>query len=236
MRRVDDPEAVRTEYADERGLAARSAIYAHGEGPDPRDVALAAVAEASPERVLEVGCGRGELAARMRDELSVEVFALDQSPRMVQLTRARGIKAVEGDVQDLPLPSASVDCVVAAWMLYHVPDLPRALREIVRVLRPGGRLVAVTNGREHLAELWARADAAGPQVPFAAEDAVRQLAPHFARVERRDVVGWVLLPDWEAVRRYVRATFRSHLAAGLPPVAGPLRARRVSAVLVAERA
>ena len=89
--------------------------------------------------MLEVGCGEGELSERLQRSLGVEVIALDQSGRMVELTRKRGVNAVVGDVQQLPFEQGSFDVVVAAWMLCHMPDLDRGLAEIARVLRPGGR-------------------------------------------------------------------------------------------------
>jgi ubiquinone/menaquinone biosynthesis C-methylase UbiE len=57
------------------------------------------------------------------------------------------------DVQALDLPDAAFDAVVANWMLYHVPDRPRALAEIRRVLRPGGTLFSATNGDAHVREI-----------------------------------------------------------------------------------
>ena len=73
---------------------------------------------------------------------------------MVELTRARGVHAVVGDAQALPFSDAQFDAVLAASMLYHLPDLDAGLAELRRVLRPGGRLVAVTNAPDHLAEIW----------------------------------------------------------------------------------
>src|SRR5439155_23857328 len=67
---------------------------------------------------------------------------------------ARGVEALVGDVQDLPFADGSFDCALAAWMLYHVPELDRGLAELARVLRRGGRLVAVTNSEWSLRELW----------------------------------------------------------------------------------
>jgi ubiquinone/menaquinone biosynthesis C-methylase UbiE len=87
--------------------------------------------------VLEVGCGPGALARRLADEHAIAVTAIDISERMVQLARPRGIDAAVCDVQSLPFPDESFDCAIAAWMLYHVPDLDQGLREISRLLRPG---------------------------------------------------------------------------------------------------
>jgi ubiquinone/menaquinone biosynthesis C-methylase UbiE len=135
--RADDPAYVSEQYATEDGLAARSSIY--GGGPfDARDRVVDEIARLERPRVLEVGCGWGELAVRLTREAGATVVALDQSPRMVELARERGVDAVVGDVQSLEHADGSFDAVVVAWMLYHVPDLARALGEIVRVLRPGG--------------------------------------------------------------------------------------------------
>src|SRR6266581_1282352 len=91
---------------------------------------------------------------RLRNELGVTVIGVDQSERMVELQRSKGIDARVGDVQKLPFADGEFDVALAAWMLYHVPDLDRGLAELARVLRPGGRLVAVTNAEDHLRELW----------------------------------------------------------------------------------
>jgi len=120
--RLDDPGVVRAEYADERRLAARKAAHGLGEGPDAREACFDAIAEAAPDRYLEVGCGEGELVERVQRELGSEVVAIDQSERMVELTRARGVDATVGDVQALPFENETFDCAAAAWMLYHVPD------------------------------------------------------------------------------------------------------------------
>ena len=235
---LNDPDLVRREYADESRFAARAAAWASASGPDPRELAFAAVAEVEPRRVLEVGCGRGELAERIARELDAEIVAVDQSERMVELTRERGVDARLGDVQELPFEAESFDCVVAAWMLYHVPDLDRGLAEVARVLRPGGRLVAVTNTGFNLPELWSLfGDRAVRLHGFNAENGEEILRRHFARVERRDAVGTVVFEDREAARRYVAASVtRRHLAPDLPDWQGPLTCSRHSVVFVAEAA
>lgn len=236
MRRLDDPDLVRREYADESRFATRAAAWETATGPDPRRLAFEAVAEVAPRRVLEVGPGRGELAERLARELGAEVVAVDQSERMVDLTRARGVDARRGDVQDLPFPDDSFDCALAAWMLYHVPDLDRGLAELARVLRPSGRLVAVTNSGDNLRELWSLlGEEARRPHPFSAENGEAALQRRFGRVERREALGTVTFPDYEAARGYVAASAtRSHLTDRLPRFDGPLEARRLTVVFVAD--
>ena len=134
--KLNDPDLVRREYDDESGLAARMAVQQSATGPDPYSVVFDAVSERKPSHVLEVGCGRGELAERMSRELKASVVAVDQSERMVELTAARGVKAIVADAQDLPFDDGIFDCAIAAWMLYHVQDLEQTLRELRRVLVP----------------------------------------------------------------------------------------------------
>src|SRR5205823_9076585 len=116
--------------------------------------------------------------------------------RMVQLTSQRGVEAIVGDVQDLPFRDGIFDCALAAWMLYHVPDLNRALRELRRVLQPEGRLVAVTNSERTMPELWSLLDS-WPESTFSAENGEWALLRHFTIVRRHDVRGTITFPDRE---------------------------------------
>jgi len=228
--RPQDESLVASQYATEDALEARRSVYGDVEGPDAKEVAFAAIAEAAPKRVLEVGGGPGELSERIARELGAEVVMVDSSSRMVELARARGVDARVGDVQALPLGDGEFDCAVAAWMLYHVPDLDRGLSELRRVLQPEGRLVAVTNGREHMQELRRLAGDWAWERRFRREEAVALLEPHFARVERRDVDAWVSV-DPDGVQRWVES-----LGGGPRPklVDEPVRAHIACAILVAE--
>lgn len=233
---ADEASFVREQYATPDNLRARKAAYVNAEGDDPRDFVLQAVTAARPRRVLEVGGGEGELAERIVQALGVELVGVDQSGAMVAEQRARGIDARVGDVQELPFGNDEFDVAVAAWMLYHVPDLDRGLAELARVLEPGGVLVAVTNSVEHLHELWELAQRATRigQFTFRSDNGEEVLRRHFAAVERRDATGSVVMDDatirafagsWDALAPLVR----------MPPLEEPLRVRRHSTVFVARK-
>jgi SAM-dependent methyltransferase len=98
--------------------------------------------------VLEIGCGGGAMAAAMlaRDR-QIRLTAVDLDPEMVA-TAARRLAAAPGqshaevaDAAALPFPDGSFDAVVSCLMLHHVGDWERAIAEVGRVLRPGGRFL-----------------------------------------------------------------------------------------------
>jgi SAM-dependent methyltransferase len=233
-RRLDDPQVVREQYATENNLRARQALWRDIEGQDAKAELWATLVGVSPRRVLEVGGGDGWLSARLRDELGCEVTMVDQSERMVELAAERGLDARRGDVQSLPFPDGSFDTAVAAWMLYHVPDIDRGLAELARVLAPEGRLVALTNSTRHCQELFDLI--AYPQERrewvFNAENGEDALRRHFGAVERRDLVAVATVHDRETLVGYQQS-----MSADTQPVPDgvplPLRVHARSAVFVA---
>jgi ubiquinone/menaquinone biosynthesis C-methylase UbiE len=93
--------------------------------------------------VLDVGCGQGIDLAEFGLQ-GAQVTGLDLTPRHVELARGHlasleiGGEVVLGDAESLPFPDASFDRVTSNGVLHHTPDIRAALREIHRVLRPGG--------------------------------------------------------------------------------------------------
>lgn len=144
--------------------------------------------------VLELGCGPGRFwfVNRQRIPAGWRITLSDFSPGMLQEARQHlgesrfAYRVI--DAQAIPYANASFDAVIANHMLYHIPDLPRALAEIQRVLKPCGRLYATTIGREHLFELNELIRRAWPDISwqgfgehasFALENGREVLAPFF---------------------------------------------------------
>ncbi len=112
------------------------------------------------DRVLDIGCGPANLWVSQRHRLpaGVVVVCCDLSQGMVETARESLQKDDRfyflcADAQEIPFPVGTFNIVTANHMLYHVPDIHRAAGEIRRVLQPGGRLAAATNGMGHMQEL-----------------------------------------------------------------------------------
>jgi len=170
-------------------------------------------------RVLEVGCGPGgywtEIAEMVPRSWSITLS--DFSPGMVAQARQRvaaldrPFAVVQADVQELPFPDGSFDAVIANYMLFHVPNRPRALEEIHRVLSTHGRLFAMTNGRRHMQELNELVNRATPgtvrseESGFSLENGAAQLAPWFDHVQVERYPDTLRVTEVDPLIAYVRS-------------------------------
>jgi len=133
-------------------IAEGYAMYVAPQEVDLANDALRLVGLEPGDRFLDVAAGPGGLslpAAR----LGAEVLATDWSPAMIERFEARareeGLSKVEGRVMDchaLDLPDFSFDVTGSQFGVMLVPDQPRALREMVRVTKPGGRVLVIGYG------------------------------------------------------------------------------------------
>ena len=109
------------------------------------------VVPAADGRVLEIGVGSG-LNLPLYGANVRQVIGLDPSAKLLRMARrvgsrvARPVEFVEGSAEQIPLETASVDTVVMTWTLCSIPDPVGALRDMRRVLKPGGRLLFVEHG------------------------------------------------------------------------------------------
>lgn len=107
----------------------------------------------NPTAVLDLCCGTGDIALRFRGR----VVGADFTAEMLQVARARSARIpwIQADALRLPFADASFDAVTVGYGLRNLADLPAGLREMYRVLRPGGRLVALDFGKP-ANRLWRR--------------------------------------------------------------------------------
>jgi demethylmenaquinone methyltransferase/2-methoxy-6-polyprenyl-1,4-benzoquinol methylase len=163
-------------------------------------------------RVLDVATGTGAVAVELRAR-GCEVVGVDQSPEMLAVARARGLDVVEGRAESLPFGDASFDALTFTYLLRYVADPVATLRELRRIVRPGGTIAslefAVPRG------LW------------------RPLWELYVRVGL-PAAGALISPGWREVGRFLGPSIRSFHArydlAGLWREAGiaDVRTRRLS--------
>jgi ubiquinone/menaquinone biosynthesis C-methylase UbiE len=116
---------------------------------------IKAVAGDRPVKVLDVGCGTGLFAERVRQALpNVRVWGVDLVAEMLQKgagrwrRNAEGVQPVQGDSERLPFGDGTFDFVTCANSFHHYPHQDRAVVEMHRVLRPGGRLLIIDGYRD----------------------------------------------------------------------------------------
>ncbi|HVM56626.1 MAG TPA: class I SAM-dependent methyltransferase [Gaiellaceae bacterium] len=118
----------------------------HGEQVAARAERLVGEADPQPgERLLDVGCGTGAATLRLADSFGLDVVGVDVDPEQIEAARAaaRGLPSarfIEGDAARLPFADGEFDLVFSSKTTHHVHDWQRALEEMIRVLKPGGRL------------------------------------------------------------------------------------------------
>ncbi len=117
------------------------------------------------------------------------------------------------DAQFIPATDNYFDIVTANHMLYHVPDIHRSLREIKRVLKPSGKLLAATNGEQHMRELGELIRSYYPQYQgqsdqvrrFSLENAAEYLQPYFNKIVVRRYEENLLITELEPLLAYIRS-------------------------------
>jgi demethylmenaquinone methyltransferase/2-methoxy-6-polyprenyl-1,4-benzoquinol methylase len=142
------------------------AVLSFGQDPRWRAALVGAVPAGPHDRVLDVATGTGMVAAALVRRSGCHVTALDQSPQMLDGLRARlaadprlagRIEPLLGEAEALPFADASFDALTFTYLLRYVEDPAATMRELARVVKPGGRVGMVEFGappRRVLRALW----------------------------------------------------------------------------------
>lgn len=140
----------------------------------------------SGKRVLDVGCGKGRFARVIKEQHpESRIVALDLAESMLRFV-PEGISPVSASMTDLPLRDASFDAAYATESLEHAVDIERAIAEICRVVKPGGRIVIIDKNAEH----WGRLQTPGWEKWFRREDLERLLKRHCSEVSSQYISYW----------------------------------------------
>jgi ubiquinone/menaquinone biosynthesis C-methylase UbiE len=150
MRRIDYDTEQYQDYARGRALS-----------EPQRQAWISAFAAVLPERRplagLDVGSGTGRFTPALARAFG-PVTGVEPSVRMREIAQAQsphpGVRYLAGAAEDIPVPSGGADYVLMFLSWHHVQDKPRAVGELARVLRPGGRLLLRANFRDHHPRPW----------------------------------------------------------------------------------
>ena len=219
-----EPDHVRSQYRSQNNLAVRirtHELYSETD-VDFASWILDALSWHGDERVLDVGCGAGFYIDAVKQR-ATRYIAGDLSLGMLRELKDHSVPRINLDAQRLPFRRQAADVILANHMLYHVPDIDRALVEFRRVLGARGRLVAATNSARNMAELAAlqrevmvqlgapSAQRFRTNLTFTLENGAQFLSKHFAHVERRDLHDALVFPEAQPVIDYLASSFERYV-------------------------
>jgi demethylmenaquinone methyltransferase/2-methoxy-6-polyprenyl-1,4-benzoquinol methylase len=138
------------------------AVMSFGQDPRWRRALVTAIDPRPGQRILDVATGTGMVALALVSQADCEVTGLDQSPDMLNVARERlngnpAITLVQGQAEQLPFPDATFDALSFTYLLRYVDDPAATMRELARVVKPGGRIGMLEFGvpaRPRLRVLW----------------------------------------------------------------------------------
>lgn len=138
------------------------------------------------KRVLDVGCGKGRFARVFREqEPGAEIWGLDISEEMLRFV-PEGIHTRAGSMTELPFADGFFDGAYATESLEHAVEIEKAVSEICRVVKPGGRIAIIDKN----AEQWGRLKTPEWEKWFARKELEQMLARHCGKVSSRFISYW----------------------------------------------
>jgi ubiquinone/menaquinone biosynthesis C-methylase UbiE len=224
-RRTDSEMLKTQQYNNSKNLSARIRIHElySTNKQDLWEWYFEQILQESPTeaKVLEVGTGRGDMWKRNASRIpqAWDITLTDFSAGMIADNQAhlgdlaKRMKYQEANVQELPFADGQFDIVFANYMLYHSPNIPQAIKELRRVLKPNGVLFAATNGNQHLAEFYELiAEYSGINdwkdfftVTFNLQNGANYLGAEFSTVQMCEFDSNLWVTDAQAIVDYVNS-------------------------------
>lgn len=218
--KIDNTDLVKEQYKNSRNLDARINLHSFNINKIDWNVwCFEKMNIPDGSKVLELGCGNGLLWTKNKEAIkqNLDITLSDLSEGMLQGAKENinnpNIKYQIIDVQDIPYEDECFDVVIARHMLYHVPDIDKALSEIKRVLKPNGKFYVSTNGSENMKELKDLVDGYNkdtkynPQKVFAdkfgIENGTEILKRYFNNVRLEKFDGQIVIDKAEPIVGYV---------------------------------
>ncbi len=138
------------------------------------------------KRVLDVGCGKGRFArVFQQQEPAAELWGMDISPEMLRFV-PEGIRTRAGSMTEMPFEDAFFDAAYATESLEHAVEIGRAVSEICRVVKPGGRIAVIDKNVEH----WGRLETPDWERWFTRKELESLLGRHCRSVSSRYISYW----------------------------------------------
>ena len=223
MSSMDKTENVKEQYKDDNNLSVRIKLHAkHSTNKQGFIPWLFEKYEfSSGYHILELGCGNGGQWQDRIQQLPADCMLVlsDFSEGMVKTvwekySNFKNLLAQKIDIQSIPFPDNCFDAVIANHMLYHVPDLPKALSEVKRILKSGGKFYAATNGNggmrpylhDAFKQVYPEINTFTKSYSFNLQNGEEMLSQYFGDVQRYDYEDSLSITETQDLVDWLKST------------------------------
>ena len=219
-------KSIKEQYKSDRNLNLRSNLHSYNINKIDWDVwCFKQMNFIKNGRILELGCGPGKLWRKNKDNIdeSLTITLSDFSKSMLKIAKDK-LQDIEHNfiykeinAEDIPYKDESFDVVIAQHMIYFVPDIEKALREIKRILVPGGTFYVTANSCDSMAELNELAEKFAPNgglntngfsSRFDLEHGKEILKKYFKEIDVEILEGKIIVDDAKPVVSYKASTIQ----------------------------